>query len=338
MGKKKKGPDPSGFTDPDMSMGQVKRLRRWEKFHQFDSILPNRLIYKFDSEDQGAFKLQFSNYGRYLAACCTLGNNKTIIKVWDVEREDENLRVVLQGHNDLIHDLDWSFNDRFLVSASADGSCKIWNMEKKDTENTCRLSYNDPDNLDMFFLCELQHPSFVYGAKFHPMRDESMIYVATICFDGKVRIWSVNVQLTDMPDAQMVCERSINDAPAFVLGSKKSIYADDDNLEDETLRLIMNPQDQESHLLLGGANDEKDEEEIKHEQKMKKLVSRKHPNTLAFDNKDTLFVGDSHGQINVWRISIQFQRVTVVDHYLIKHKEIEGDQINSIIVHPEIQK
>lgn len=101
----------------------------------------------------------------------------------------------------------------------------------------------------------------------------------------------------------MVCERSISDPPALVLGSKKSIYAEDDNLEDETLRLIMNPQDQESHQLLGNEQ-ERDEQEVKHEQKMRKLVSRKHPNTLAFDSKDTLFVGDSHGQINVWRISI----------------------------------
>lgn len=121
--------------------------------------------------------------------------------MWDIEREDENLRVILQGHNDLVHDLDWSYDDRFLVSASADSSCKLWNMEKKDTENSCRLSYNDPDNLEMFFLCELPHPSFVYGAKFHPMRDESMVYIATICFDGKVRIWSVNVLMTDYPDA-----------------------------------------------------------------------------------------------------------------------------------------
>lgn len=34
---------------------------------------------------------------------------------------------------------------------------------------------------------------------------------------------------------------TINDQANIVLGSKKSIYELDENLEDETLRLIMNP-------------------------------------------------------------------------------------------------
>lgn len=41
---------------------------------------------------------------------------------------------------------------------------------------------------------------------------------------------------------------TINDQAEHVLGSKKSIYEMDDNLEDETLRLIMNPQDSEISL------------------------------------------------------------------------------------------
>lgn len=67
----------------------------------------------------------------------------------------------------------------------------------------------------------------------------------------------------------------------------------------------------------------------------KNLMEKKHPNAIVFDNEGRLFVGDSYGQINVWRIDITFQQVTVVDHFLIKHKEIEGDQINEIIMHPE---
>lgn len=211
-------------------------------------------------------------------------------------------------------------------------------MEKKDTENTCRLNYNDPDNLDMFFLVDLPHPSFVYGVKFHPLRDETALYLATICFDGKVRIWHVNVQVMEFASAQCLEVKSIFDPPNFTIGTKKSVYAEDDNLEEDTLRLIMNPQDYESHHLLGPSGEVLDREDEKMRKKMKQMVQKKHPNTLAFNNRDTLFVGDSHGQINVWRISIQHGRVTVLDHYLIRQKEIEGDQINQIICHPEVEK
>ena len=45
---------------------------------------------------------------------------------------------------------------------------------------------------------------------------------------------------------------TINDRATIVLGSKKSVYEMDENLEDETLRLIMNPQD--SEIVLNSIN------------------------------------------------------------------------------------
>ena len=33
---------------------------------------------------------------------------------------------------DIIHELEWSFNDNFLLSASADGSAKVWNLSNKE--------------------------------------------------------------------------------------------------------------------------------------------------------------------------------------------------------------
>ena len=87
----------------------------------------------------------------------------------------------MRGHNDLIHDLDWSWDDRFLVSASADGSCRVWNLENKETESSDRFNYQVNDRF--FFITELYHPSFVYGAKIHPFRSDDFLYIATICFD-----------------------------------------------------------------------------------------------------------------------------------------------------------
>ena len=57
---------------------------------------------------------------------------------------------------------------------------------------------------------------------------------------------------------------------------------------------------------------------------------------MTFDeSKNLLFVGDSAGQVNAWRVRVANENVQVVDHFMVTNKEMDGDQINEIIVHPE---
>jgi len=261
-------------------MDVVKRLRKWEKFAELPSVLPDRLVWKFESETQGAFKIKFSNSGKYLAASCTLANGKTVIKIYDVE--DGFLQIILRGHNDLVYDICWSWDDRYLVTASADGLVRVWNMEDKETENSDRLNYMENDRL--FFICELIHPSFVYGARIHPMRDDSYLYLASICFDQNVRIWKVNLDDFENPYFKMVFEMSINDKAEHTLGTKKtSTYEFDEDLEDETLRLIMNPQDTPDNLKNVTNKKQKNRDEETINKGYKNLLEKKHPNALVFD-------------------------------------------------------
>lgn len=125
----------------DETMAITLKHKCWEKYLQLPSELPNQLEMKFDSENQGVFKLKFSNAGKYLAVACTLENNKTIVKIFDCEKEKDHLQIILRGHNDLIHDICWSKNDNFLVTASADGSVRVWNMKEKETDSSDRLNY-----------------------------------------------------------------------------------------------------------------------------------------------------------------------------------------------------
>lgn len=53
------------------SLSRQKLLKRWEKFMDFPCELPDTKIWKFDTEALGAFKVKFSNKGKYLAAACT---------------------------------------------------------------------------------------------------------------------------------------------------------------------------------------------------------------------------------------------------------------------------
>lgn len=49
----------------DVIAGPVKimKLKRWERLLGFPSELPDKMVYKFDTESLGALKLQFSNSG-----------------------------------------------------------------------------------------------------------------------------------------------------------------------------------------------------------------------------------------------------------------------------------
>ena len=60
-----------------------------------------------------------------------------------------------------------------------------------------------------------------------------------------------------------------------------------------------------------------------------------HPNCMTFNKDGRLFVGDSHGQISVWDISIRNGDLYADNYFKIRQKELEGDEINQIVVHPE---
>lgn len=87
--------------------------------------------------------------GKYLAVACTMQKSETIIKIFNVEVGA--IKIVLRGHRDLIHDLSWSADDNYLVSASADGSAKVWDLTKKDFECADKLNYTENDS--EYFHC-----------------------------------------------------------------------------------------------------------------------------------------------------------------------------------------
>lgn len=96
---------------------------------------------------------------------------------------------------------------------------------------------------------------------------------------------------------------SINDSASFTLGNKKSAFDAPENLEDEMLRLIMNPQDEVQGANVGplsssnrGGSKSKNSVTEANLTKYKALVEQKHPCAITFDDsKNLLFVGDSQG-------------------------------------------
>lgn len=175
---------------PETDISENFKMQSWEKFIDLPSMLPDQRAWKLESEKQGVLRVAFSNKGRYLAMACTMKESQTIIKIADME--SGKFVVILRGHHDLIHDLHFNSDDNFLVSGSADGSCKVWNLNEKEIYHANNLNYAEND--EHFFYIQLLHPSFVYGAKFYPdihSYESRNMYVATVCFDQKVRIWGV---------------------------------------------------------------------------------------------------------------------------------------------------
>lgn len=105
----------------------------------------------------------------------------------DIEDEKGKHCATLSGHADIIHDLSWGAQDRFLCSASSDCSVKVWNMQGLD--NPSPETLNHLDNDDKFLVVEILHPSFVYGARIHPYSDQNVLHIATACYDKMVRVW-----------------------------------------------------------------------------------------------------------------------------------------------------
>lgn len=183
---------PTAKGNQDISkeyLDKQKKLSRWKKLPNEDCRIPNSLAGKFDSSEMGCWRLSFSHSGKYLAAGCT--DNKTVIRIYNIE--DMEQIMVLKGHADLIHDIVWSDFDNYLLTCSTDGTAKLWTFAEvmdHGMEITGMTSSNFNPGTAQFLRHNIQHPSYVYAAVFHPDQSyPNVFFIATACFDGYVRLW-----------------------------------------------------------------------------------------------------------------------------------------------------
>jgi WD40 repeat protein len=64
------------------------------------------------------------------------------------------------------------------------------------------------------------------------------------------------------------------------------------------------------------------------------LTQNVYPNCIEFDKTGKLFVGDSIGLIRTWDVSYVNDELYIENYFIIKHKEIEDDIINKIMIDP----
>nr|XP_010299598.1 PREDICTED: jouberin [Balearica regulorum gibbericeps] len=151
---------------------EKKEPCKWTRLPGQVCRIPNKHLFSLRSGDMGCFCIRFSHDGKMLAAACA-GRNGYPIVLYEIP-SGEFLRE-FYGHLNIVYDLCWSKDNQYLLTASSDGTVRMWKIEMQ-AASAVRV---------------FPHPSFVYTAKYHPIADS---LVATGCYDSVIRIWNANVK------------------------------------------------------------------------------------------------------------------------------------------------
>ena len=256
-----------------------------------------KFLRKLDTEELGAFRIKFSNDGEHLAAACTYDNSRTIIKIFKTTTGE--LLMKLNGHHDIIHELTWSQYDNILVSASGDGSVKVWNVTDRDEDIPDKLSNLENDKY--FYLWELIHPSYVYSAKFYKEEEKASNpykILTTICYDQTIRFWMIVIN----DRGEYLYNSCIKTIHMLNIDNMKKVFIENkidmDFLQNPTINQYV------------------------------------HPNWLTFDKNGKMIIGDSIGLIRMWDITYEDGDIYADNYFIIKQSEIEDDIINKIMIDP----
>lgn len=140
-------------------------------------MVPKTLRSQIQPGENGALCLRYNHSGTILAAAIQVDDHYDI-QFYGRKSDNKNSNISLltsfNAHLNLIHEISFSTDDQYLLSVSADGMAKIWNVE--NTEKP---------------IAELAHSCYIYTGKFHPLNNE---YVATAGYDGVIKIWDVQKQ------------------------------------------------------------------------------------------------------------------------------------------------
>ncbi len=94
----------------------------WSRLAGQPCRIPNNQILKLPSGKKGCYSIRFSKSGSYLACALVEENQLSPIAVYEIP--DGKLYTKLNGHFGLVYDIDWSYDDKYIVSASNDATVR----------------------------------------------------------------------------------------------------------------------------------------------------------------------------------------------------------------------
>uniref|UniRef100_A0ABD2XL80 C2 domain-containing protein n=1 Tax=Trichogramma kaykai TaxID=54128 RepID=A0ABD2XL80_9HYME len=149
---------------------------KWTRHAAQSCQIPNDLAWETgETSERGCFALAFSHDGKYLACACSEEYDYPIL-VYKVD--DGKVSMRLAGHKNFVYSVNWSGDDRQLVTCSSDQTARIWDAAEKIIEP----------------LQALPHPSYVYCGQF--LGSDSGGGIVTGCYDHVARVWSRSARET----------------------------------------------------------------------------------------------------------------------------------------------
>lgn len=154
----------------------------WNRIQGQHCRLPKTRWHSLVAAGRGCFCSKFSNDGLLMACGCPVSSTKNY-SIFIYEVPSFELIFRMGKHNGIVYELDWSFDNNYLLSVSNDCTAQIWQINEK--------SNNNPKNIAL-----LPHPCYLYSGKFHPTNLNEVI---TGGFDGIVRIWLFDLKQKEEP-------------------------------------------------------------------------------------------------------------------------------------------
>ncbi|KAF4039862.1 WD domain G-beta repeat [Phytophthora infestans] len=163
-------------------------------------LIPQRVLCSLPSGKKGCSAVSFSPCGRFLAASVSPELGDFVVQVYHMTSAE--LFAVGRGHRGMIYSLQWSIisNGQYrLLSASSDGSVRLWNLPCKN-EVKCPESHRT----HLLSLVYQWHhfPSFVYSAIFLPGSTGEI--VLTGASDGCMRFRKESSVMNGQPEYGML--------------------------------------------------------------------------------------------------------------------------------------
>lgn len=132
----------------------------------------------FAGNNKSCYSVKFSRDGQRLACGASVfaaylsAEKRSSIFIYEVP-SGKFYRRVNGFHLGTIYDIDWSIDDRLIMSASNDCTAQVWPVSKEKATPVI-----------------LPHPCFIYSCKFCP-HPSNQYLIFTGAFDGFIRLWSV---------------------------------------------------------------------------------------------------------------------------------------------------
>jgi len=143
----------------------------WNRAPGQSCRIPTVLANKLDSGGRGVSAASFSPEGRHLALAGPAVNGRSsVISIFDFAAGSDGPFPRLMsfgGHTGPVYELDWA-DHKTLLSASGDGTAQVWHLSEGQRET-------------------LEHPTFVYCARFHPSAKGRLIITGG--YDKVIRVW-----------------------------------------------------------------------------------------------------------------------------------------------------